>query len=235
MNASTNTWNVLADLLEYPGRGFEERLRCGASEEPRLSSDQSATPCRDASAPVLSRFVQSISALTMDEREELYSATFDVTPSCVLYVSIHLFGEQNFKRGEFMATLQARYQQAGFDPRGELPDHLSALLRFAARTDEVERRDLVQFCLLAPVAKMIAALSESNPYHALLEAVREALQAAYPGMLPALSPVEQMRQHSAGCAAVKAGCGCAAMPIQNGPGDEGEIAVAEYGSRLSVS
>ena len=234
MNAFTNTVNTLAGLLEYPGSEFEARLRSGVLAEHRHSSDQKAALCREAATAALERFAVAISALTRDEREELYTGTFDVTPSCVLYASIHLFGEENFKRGEFMAGLQARYQQAGFSPMGELPDHLSVLLRFAAQTDDAERRELVQFCLLGPLGKMIAALNEANPYRALLEAVRDTLQAAYPGMLPALSPIEQMRQHGAGCATVSAGCGCGAVRIQDGPNDEAELAVAPSGSRLST-
>jgi len=233
MNAFFNALNTLTGLLEYPGSEFEGRLRSVIPAERRHTSAQSAALCRDAATTALERFASAISALTPDAREELYTGTFDVTPSCVLYVSIHLFGEENFKRGEFMAGLQARYQQAGFSPKGELPDHLSVLLRFAAQTDDAERRELVQFCLLGPIGKMMAALSEANPYRALLEAVRETLQAAYPGMQPALSPLEQMRQHGAGCATVSAGCGCGSHRIQDGPNDEAEVAAASPGPRSS--
>lgn len=134
-----------------------------------------------------------------DERQELYTATFDVTPVCVPYVSIHLFGEENFKRGEFMAALHARYAQAGFDPRGELADHIAVLLRFAAQVDDAERRELAEFCLIRPLEKMIAALPETNPYRQALAEAR----AAFDGLAGAPMPVEQMQQHGAGCA----GCG----------------------------
>jgi nitrate reductase delta subunit len=177
-----------------------------------------------AATEALERFASGMAALTQDQREELYTATFDVSPACVLYVSIHLFGEENFKRGEFMAALHARYQSAGFSPKGELPDHLSVLLRFAAQTDEAERRELVEFCLLGPVGKMIAALGEANPYRSVLEAVRDTLTTAYPGIKPAMSPIEQMRQHGATCPTVSSGCGCGAARIQDGPGDETEPA-----------
>lgn len=181
---------ALAGLLEYPGADFDARI------------------ARAAAAAPLARFTAAISALTTDEREERYTATFDVTPACVPYVSIHLFGEENFKRGEFMAGLHARYAQAGFDCNGELPDHVAVLLRFAAEADEAERRELTEFCLLGPLNKMIDVLAAENPYRPLLEAVREVLQAAYPGMKPAPSPLEQRQQHGAGCAAISAGCNC---------------------------
>jgi len=181
---------ALAGLLEYPGADFDARI------------------ARAAAAAPLARFTAAISTLTTDEREELYTATFDVTPACVPYVSIHLFGEENFKRGEFMAGLHARYAQAGFDCNGELPDHVAVLLRFAAEADETERRELTEFCLLGPLGKMIVALAAENPYRPLLEAVREVLQAAYPGVKPAPSPREQRQQHGADCAAISSGCNC---------------------------
>lgn len=134
-----------------------------------------------------------------DDLQELYTATFDVTPVCVPYVSIHLFGEENFKRGEFMAALNARYVETGFATNGELADHIAVLLRFAAQVDEVERRELAEFCLLGPLEKMIAALPEANPYRQVLEAVK----AEFAGVQAAPLPVELMQTHGVGCA----GCG----------------------------
>jgi nitrate reductase delta subunit len=153
----------------------------------------------------------ALAALSPEQREELYTATFDVTPACVPYVSIHLFGEENFKRAEFMAALLGRYRQAGFETCDELPDHVSVLLRFLAQTDEAERRELIQFCLLGPLGKMVAALAVENPFRALLEAVSRMLHAAYPGLEPAMSPLEQMRQHGAACAEVSSSCSCGAI------------------------
>jgi len=153
-------------------------------------------------------FSPALAALSQDEREELYTATFDMRPACVPYVGIHLFGEENFKRGVFMAALNARYAAAGFDARGELPDHVAVLLRFIAETGEAERRELIQCCLLGPLDTMIAALAVENPYRGLLETVRDVLATAYPGLQPAPGPRERVRPHSAGCgAATEAGCG----------------------------
>jgi len=194
---------TLARLLEYPAWSNADTL-VRAVVLPDDSADKSVR---------VTEFARAFAALSQDEREELYTATFDVTPTCVPYVSIHLFGEEHFKRGEFMAALSARYAKAGFETRGELPDHLSALLRFLAQTDEAERRELVRFCLLGPLNKMIAALAEENPYRALLEAVREVLTAAYPDLQAAPSPLEQMQSHGASCNTVASGCGgCSITP-----------------------
>jgi nitrate reductase delta subunit len=194
---------ALARLLEYP--------RC-----------ELAALCQDAATTGLEQFVSAVSALSSDEREELYTATFDVMPSCVPYVSVHLFGEENFKRGEFMAALQARYQQAGFNTGGELPDHLSLLLRFTAETDESERSELVEFCLLGPVKTMVGVLAATNPYRYLLEAILDILREAYPGMQPAPNPANEMRQHRSDCAPLSACFHCGAAQAQDGSEDHGE-------------
>ncbi len=174
---------LLANLLEYPGPEFDSRLAAAESASPG--------------------FVGQMCALSAEDREELFSATFDINPSCVPYTGIHLFGEENFKRGEFMAALFARYEETGFVPNGDLPDHLANLLRFAASADDAECRELAEFCMLGPLQKMTKSLDETNPYHALLESVRTALEEALPGILPATSPFDQMRSTpcvSTGCA-----------------------------------
>lgn len=178
------TISLLASLLEYPGPDFDDAL---AAAEP--------------SAP---DFVARMRALPVEDREELFSNTFDINPACVPYAGIHLFGEENFKRGELMAGLFARYEETGFVPNGDLPDHIANLLRFAVEAEPAERSELAEFCLLGPLQKMSASLDEANPYHALLWSVRAALESALPGVRPALSPLDQMR--SAPCSSISAGC-----------------------------
>lgn len=183
--------HALARLLEYPGADFAARL--------------AAAPPGDYAA---------LAALTNDAREELFAATFDIAPSCVPYVSIHLFGEENFKRGEFMAALRARYAAAGFDSGGELPDHLAVLLRFAACVTSDEWRELTAFCLLGPLAGMLAALPAAHPYRAVLLAVERELHAVCPNVHAVPSPFEQMRTHGAGCGSCAARCEVEDEPVE---------------------
>jgi nitrate reductase delta subunit len=225
MDLFSTRFQALADLLEYPAGGFEARLAAAGRV---FDESGEGAP---ASA-LLRQFGSACLALSPGEREELYTGTFDVTPACVPYVSIHLFGEENFKRGEFMAGLQGRYQQTGFHVPGELPDHLSVVLRYAAQAEDGERRELLEFCLLGPVDKMIASLSEANPYRALLAVVSETLRAAYPGLEPAPSPLDQMRQHGVACTSLNAGCGCEAVGLHDGPNDDLDPAPA--GARIAT-
>jgi nitrate reductase delta subunit len=186
---------ALAGLFDYPG---EDSLR-------RIDAARDAFAC-----PELDAFGEALAALSPDAREELHAATFDVTPSCVPYLGIHLFGEENFKRGEFMAALLARYAETGFAPGGELPDHLATVLRFFAGAGEAERRELAEYCLLAPVETMARGLSPENPYRSLLGAVRAWLDATFPGLRPFLPRPAVPGGAAPGCG----GCSCGAP----GPG-----------------
>ncbi len=196
---------LLGRLLGYPGADFDDILA-------------QALDAMD-SLPLIA-FQRVLGALNYDAREELYTATFDVMPQCVPYASIHLFGEENFKRGEFMAALQSQYEQTDFQTHGELPDHIALLLRYAATLGEPARRELVEFCLLGPLVKITAMLPEDHPYRLVLDAVEETLRTAYPGIQAALSPVEQMRRHGS-CPTVSDGCHCGplAATIIDGPDD----------------
>lgn len=190
--------NLLAGLLEYPRADLLEQC-------------QRVEPLPTVSHDLLGPFRSAMEALSLDQQEELYTATFDITPACAPYASIHLFGEENFKRGEFMAALSIRLVEAGIDRRGELPDHISVLLRLAARLDQAERRELAEFVLLSALPKMIAALDPVNPYHALLAAARAAVLGMFPGVTPVPAPVDQA--HRCGPMGLKNGCasgGCGA-------------------------
>jgi nitrate reductase assembly molybdenum cofactor insertion protein NarJ len=197
---------LLGRLLSYPTVDFDDVLDLAKESVDSLH---------------LLAFRNAIHPLTHDEREELYTATFDVTPRCVPYTSIHLFGEENFKRGEFMAALHSQYEQVGFDTFGELPDHLAVLLRYASTLGEPARRELVEFCMLRPLEKITQSLPEDHPYLHILNAVDETLRAHYPGIEAPLSPLDQMRQHGI-CPTVSDGCNCGPVPassIIDGPDD----------------
>lgn len=193
---------ALAPLFEYPREDFAARIDTARKRLP-ASSDT-------AERVAFESFARAVSGLTSAEREELYTGTFEITPSCIPYFSLHLFGEESFKRGAFMAALNARYQAFGFTAPGELPDHLAVILRFAGEVERPERRDLAEFCLLGPLLKMCAALAEGHPYRALLQAARAVLVGEFPGLDPAPAPGDQAEQAGGACGgATGAGCGCA--------------------------
>ena len=85
-------------------------------------------------AKALTEFMEVIVLLTPQpqQQEEAFTRAFDVQPQCIPYLSVFLFGEENFKRGELMAGFAKSYADAGIDPGRELPDHIGTVLRNAA-------------------------------------------------------------------------------------------------------
>lgn len=160
----------VAPLVEYPSASsIAETLRCRAA----LSREH------PEAASAVGRFLEWVANEPLEDQQEAYTRTFLVMPSCVPYVSVHLFGDESFRRGRLMADLRAAYDRAGFDAGTELPDHLAVLLRFAPRLAPDELDELVIYCLVSPVAKMAGQLERTrNPYLHALEAVRLVLGAA---------------------------------------------------------
>jgi nitrate reductase assembly molybdenum cofactor insertion protein NarJ len=102
------------------------------------------------------------------ELQSIYTATFDLAPSCSPYLGTHLFGDDSRDRARLMIGLRG----AGVAGE-ELPDHVAEVLAFAPRFSEEEWRELVPLVLEPALAKMDALLREtSNPYR---NAVAEAL------------------------------------------------------------
>jgi nitrate reductase delta subunit len=109
--------------------------------------------------------------------EEIYSSTFDLDPACAPYVGHHLAGETP-KRGVFMARLADAYRQDGFEggtPSGELPDHLSVVLRYLSAVPEgPSRQALLEDALVPALDRMLEALpGTENVYRSVLAALRE--------------------------------------------------------------
>jgi nitrate reductase delta subunit len=87
-----------------------------------------------------------------------------------------------------MATLNRAMLEAGIDLAGELPDHLSPVLRYLAIAPE-PLPELLQ--ILSPALKQIEhtlrTLEPANPYVGLLEATQEAVAAYVKARPPVLA------------------------------------------------
>ena len=158
----------LADVLEYPGNDFRERcmaLKTLLEEE------------RPEAAQVLGEFLRATASLSPTGLEETYAATFDLNTVCCLYVGYQLFGE-SYKRGAFMAKLNAEYREIGHDAGKELPDHLSVVLRYLAALDDPDSQSwLLEEAILPALWKMKKAFDGTDSmYGALLRSVMLALQ-----------------------------------------------------------
>lgn len=145
---------------------------------PTPTSAEALTAVLDAGAPGaidvhLRRFVEAVGELSLGEWEELHTETLDLSALFVPYVGHVVWGE-NYRRGVFMADLQAAMVAAGVELGGELPDHIEPILRYLAATDE-PLADLVEVLpgVVVEMAHTLREASPGNPYRHLLAATVE--------------------------------------------------------------
>lgn len=150
-------------MLKYPQGDFQKDMsRLGQSVVSSFPKTKKQIELLEA----------ALNKNSQTEFEELFTRTFDLAAICSPYVTGYIFGDENFDRGTLMATLQEKYSELGFDSQGELPDHLSLLLRFSSWLDDEELEELVSFCMLEPVKEMTDRLKDSdNAYYFILSAV----------------------------------------------------------------
>jgi nitrate reductase delta subunit len=156
----------LASCLEYPGADFGQRAAQLVAALP-VEIREVAPELAEA----LARFTAWAGTVEPSGAEELYTATFDLEPSCCPLLSVHLFGAEDFRRGAFMVQLRAAYARMAFDSGSELPDHIRIVLAFASRLPASERQEFLALTLEKVIGGMVSALIPANPYHHLFEAI----------------------------------------------------------------
>lgn len=167
MTATPDLVRALADLLAYPGPGLSARAAdCAAA----LAEDHPTAAAR------LSRFALLALSSGAGDLEEAYTRAFDLAPLCSPYVGDQLFGATG-ERSLLLAGLRELAIDAGVAPGGELPDHVSEMLRLVAAPIPTDvRDDLVRDGLAPALEKMLAALEEArHPWADVLAAVAEAV------------------------------------------------------------
>ncbi len=162
-------FQLFADLLDYPTPDLARQAGVCAGATAAVAPQAAA---------LLGRFGAHVGAASPAHLEELYTATFDLKPACSPYVGYHLFGE-SYKRGAFLARLNAEYQARSFAPGNELPDHVAVALRFLATDGDTEfSRVLLREGLRPALEKMAGSLGDegANPYGHVLRALLLVLQ-----------------------------------------------------------
>ena len=161
---TTNERAVLAtfaDLFAYPHRDA-----AGAARR--------CLALLDAGSPAaagLKRFAAWASQARPGEVEEIYSATFDLAPTCPPYVG-HYICPEPARRNLFLSALSAVYAAEGFEPKEDLADHVAEVLRFlAAARDGEARVELLRDGLLPALEGMKAAIESGNPFRPLIDAL----------------------------------------------------------------
>ena len=154
------------------------------SELPTLVEEarRHVLPLSEGAATALSAFAAEAAEAGQDGMEQRYARSFDLAPACAPYLSVHLFGDDNYRRAPLMVGLATAYERRAFDPRPELPDHVAAVLRFAPHFTDDEWDDLVRLCLTPALERMARDLQRaSSPYRHVLDAVRLLLAAEHAG------------------------------------------------------
>jgi len=168
VQADRNVFDLLADVLEYP------TTRIAGQAEECILALESVSGKAKGHFEAFSIFCRDVPVNTL---EEVYTETFDLQALCSPYVGYHLFGEDH-ARGMFMVKLKEHYLKEDYFVNGELPDHISIMLRYLSVTVRGdETRDLINLCLIPAVKKMIPLFKDSgNPYQGVLQATLKALE-----------------------------------------------------------
>jgi nitrate reductase assembly molybdenum cofactor insertion protein NarJ len=164
MKPPATAWDRLAELVEYPS---------AASYAATLDACIDTMSPFDAAAP-LEQFRERLIAGGLASMRERYVEAFDFDPACTLDVSWHEFGDAP-ERGALLSALREDLARAAIDERGELPDHLSTLLRLIAREDAARAAALAA-CItpaLGTVHELLKA--RDNPYGGVIDAIARML------------------------------------------------------------
>jgi nitrate reductase delta subunit len=157
----------LAVLLSYPETGHDSALERVLERLGAASGDEaSGGAIRQVEA-----YAAAIRPLTQEQREELYTRTFDINPVASLEIGWHLYGEQ-YERGAFLVRMRAMLRANDIREGTELPDYLPSVLRLLARLDADERHALLRSAVIRACAIMCEKVQASSQPHAhILDAV----------------------------------------------------------------
>jgi nitrate reductase assembly molybdenum cofactor insertion protein NarJ len=148
-----NTYSIFADVFRYPESNYPETLD--------HVSEYVITKWPVAAAE-FQRFSSYMKNISEDQREELYTKTFDVQPICYLDLGYVIFGE-DYKRGAFLLHMQEEQKKLNNDCGSDLPDHLSNMLTLMDITeDQMLRQQLADDILIPGIRKMIGEFEQSR-------------------------------------------------------------------------
>ena len=163
-DAANRPYQVLVRLLTYPDAGYAEFVQSAPETLPELEP-----------------FASAVRELSLTETQELFTRTFDLSPTCTLEVGWHLYGEE-YARGAFMVSVREQLRRFSIQENGELPDHLTHILLVADAMESDERAALVSTFALPAVRKMVKALEgKDNPYGTVIRTA-EAILLNTPGV-----------------------------------------------------
>lgn len=160
--SQSRLYELLAQACSYPSAALEENIS---------QCVEMLTPAHAEAAAEMNKFLQLVRTEGLGRLEEIYTAVFDLSPSCPPYAGYYLFGDTH-KRGDFMVNLKKEFQAHDFDVKGEMPDHIAVLLEFMAVLDDSgAENDLVAECLVPALSEMEKSAPAGEGYHHIIRAV----------------------------------------------------------------
>ncbi len=128
----TQIYKIISILLEYPSKDLVahwEDINQLITELPNTASEDKKT---------LTAFILWASSLSLTRFQAEYVDNFDMTADNSLYLTYHLFDEQDRDRGPALIELSELYKSTGFEIKsGELPDYLPLILEYVSTMDDV--------------------------------------------------------------------------------------------------
>lgn len=171
-------------LLSYPGP--QTKTTAAACLKQLQQTDVDA-------ATAIGGFIDFLEAQDLPQIEELFTSAFDLQAISFPYVGYQLCGESQ-ARTLFLLKLQELYKEQSFSSEGELPDHLSVMLRFIASIDDpTGNAEIISDGLLPALEKIIQGIETSeHPYRQLLCALQIYLTNQVETELPATSRQKEL-------------------------------------------
>ncbi len=158
----SNAADLLSEVLRYPKSGLCDTARNAAELFIDICPDM-----RDA----LSDFANTIQDQSESDIEELFTYSFDFSPSSAMELGWHLFGE-SYDRGLFLVWMRQKLREHGIPENADLPDHLSHAIQILARLETEAATGFSTLCILPAVTRIISGFKDGdNPYRVLLVAL----------------------------------------------------------------
>ncbi len=163
----TQVYKILSVLLEYPTKDLAahwDDVNHAIDEIPNLATDDKK---------MLKGFTQWASQLSLTKFQAEYVNNFDMTANNSLYLTYHLFDEQDRDRGPALIELSELYKSTGFEiGSGELPDYLPLILEYVSTMDD-DASDCAFLQQTSQAADIIASNLEKieSPYAPLVRMV----------------------------------------------------------------
>ena len=160
-------YKIISLLLEYPRQELVDHWE----EIEQLLPALEHTSMEDQEA--LTGFMRWAGSMPLIQYQAEYVNTFDFTPENALYLTHHLFEEQDRDRGPALVDLSEFYKAEGFEiSDGELPDYLPLVLEYVSTLEsDTDARLFLQQS--AHVSEIVAGNLEKieSPYAPLLRIV----------------------------------------------------------------